>query len=392
MIRSAIIAAVGFNGRESRMSMATHALAFMLLLAPLSAQPRSPFQDLASELEAKIAARLPAGEPVAVVAEQAGLEEMRTDVARGLASRGARVVDRPDGAAAIIAFVCFENVRERGCVAEIRTRQARDEAAVTRPLDAREPRLSIDLRPLFSQQTPILDIALAGDRLAVLDPFKVTTYRSSGDGWQRLQSRPIAGSHGWPRDVRGRLRVDSPSAGALDAFLPGVFCRSTIELTSVVCADERQPWPIDIENTGLDARRNYFSTPEGLTFFNAARLDPVAGARWLVAAPTGELLLLDDARRRLGAIASGDEAVALSTPCSGRLVAVSTSPGGGRPDMLGLFRVSRRQLIPAAPPVELPGVLTALWSTAESPTATAVVRAENGERYDAYRIGIACDR
>jgi hypothetical protein len=92
VIRSAIIAAVGFNGRESRMSMATHALAFMLLLAPLSAQPRSPFQDLASELAAKIAARLPAGEPVAVVAEQAGLEEMRTDVARGLASRGARVL------------------------------------------------------------------------------------------------------------------------------------------------------------------------------------------------------------------------------------------------------------------------------------------------------------
>jgi hypothetical protein len=376
--------------------MATRALALTLLLAPLSAQTRSPFQDLASELAAKIAPQLTAGEPIALVTDQFGFDEMRAAVAGALASRGFRIGDRADTGATSVRFACFENLRERGCIAEIATRQAREEVAVTRPLDGRErrqPQLSIDVRPVFTQRTPILDVEVVGDRLVVLDPGHLTAYRQSPFGWQRVQSHPIATSHVWPRDVRGRLRIDPSGAGTVDAFLPGVLCRSTIELTSVVCADERHPWPVDIENTGLDARRNYFSTPEGLTFFNAARLEAAAGARWLVAAPTGELLFLDEARRTVGAAASGDEAVALTTPCAAeRVVAISTSPGAGRPDTLRVFRAARRQLIPAAAPAELPGALTALWAAGASPVATAVVRAESGERYDAYHIGIACDR
>ena len=376
--------------------MAARALAVTLLLARLSAQPRSPFQDLATELAAKIASRLTAGEPVALLTGQLGLDDIRADVARVLASRGFRVSDRADAVATIVRFTCFENLRERGCLAEIAARQAREEVAVTRTLDARErrqPRLSIDVRPVFSQRTPILDVEVVGDRLVVLDPENLAVYQQSTAGWQRVQARPIAAAHTWPRDVRGRLRVDPSGAGTIDAFLPGVFCRGTIELTSIVCADERHSWPVDIENSGLDARRNFFSTPEGLAFFNAARLDEAAGARWLVAAPTGELLFLDEARRTIGSAASGDEAIALTTPCAAeRVVAISTSPGAGRPDVLRLFRAARRQLIPAAAPVELPGVLTALWVSGASPVATAVVRAESGERYDAYHIGIACDR
>jgi hypothetical protein len=376
--------------------MAVRALAVTLLLAPLSAQPRSPFQDLASELASTIASRLTAGEPVALLTAQLDLDDVRVVVARTLAARGFRVGDRVDAVATSVRFACFENLRERGCIAEIVTRQARDEVAVTRSLDAhehRQPQLSIDVRPVFAQRTPILDVEVVGDRLVVLDPENLSLYRQSAAGWQRVQARPIAASHAWPRDLRGRLRVEPSGAGTVDAFLPGVFCRSTIELSSLVCADERPSWPMDIENTGLDARRNYFSTPEGLTFFNAARLDAAAGAEWLVAAPTGELLFLDEARRTIGSAASGDEAIALTTPCAAeRVVAISTSPGAGRPDMLRVFRAARRQLIPAAAPVELPGALTALWASGTSRVATAVVRAESGERYDAYHIGIACDR
>jgi hypothetical protein len=293
---------------------------------------------------------------------------------------------------------CLENLRERACVADIEKSQTRSVVAVTRPLDDRAdrpPALSLEVQRLFSQRVPILDATLAGDRLVVLDPQFVTRYQRRDTEWQRVDAHPIVTMRIWPRDIRGRVRVDG---ARIEAFLPGVTCRSASDGTRLACADERQPWPIGVDNMGIEANRNYFYTPEGLAFFGAAPLGPDADARWLVAGSTGALLFLDENRRVVATVRSGDDVAALNVPCAGSgdpVVLVPSSGPGERPDSLRLFRAVRRQLVPAAAPIDLPGRFTALWAAPDSRSpmaATAVSYDAGAERYEVFQIRIACDR
>ena len=378
--------------------MAARVLAFTLILTPAAAQPPSPYQDIAADLAVKIAAALPAREPAALSfvavdsADQANLRQLQTEMARVLVARGVRVTENSASTSIVrVRVSCSDNLRERACVADIQAGVSRQVIAASRPLELRAERpamASLDVQPIFSQRAPILDAVVSGDRLVVLDPRSVTRYQRSEAGWQRVDSQAIAAGRVWPRDLRGRLRLD----GALiDVFLPGMVCRAG-EGTRLACADERQPWPIGIDNTGVEANRNYFYTPEGVAFFAAAPLGADANARWLVAGPNGALLLLDENRRSVATIASGDDVAALNAPCAGPVVLVASSGRGDRPDTLRLFHVVHRQLVPAAAPVELPGRFTALWAAPGASVATAVARDAGAERYDAFQIRLACDR
>jgi hypothetical protein len=382
------------------MAIAARVLFFMLILAPAGAQPPSPYQEIATELAVKIAALVPAAERAAALslvaidgADQPNLRQLQTDMTRALAARGVRVVENPGGGVMVnVRVSCADNLRERACIADIQRGATRQAVAVTRPLDARAERpamVSLDVQPLFSQRARILDAVVAGDRLVVLDPAALTRYQRTDAGWQRVDALPLAVTRVWPRDVRGRVRVDG---ARLDVFLPGVTCRSGGDGTRLACSDDRQPWPIGIDNTGVEANRNYFYTPEGVAFFGAAALGGDANARWLAAGPTGALLFLDENRRSVATIASGDDVAALNAPCVGPVVLVASSGRGDRPDTLRLFHVLRRQLIPAAAPVELPGRFTALWAAPGASVATVVAQDAGAERYDAFQIRLACDR
>ena len=406
------------------MHMATRVLTLSLTIAPLSAQPPSPYQDLAIELAAKIAAALPSAQSTTLsfitidgvdsadMADRSTVTQAQAEIARALTARGVRIVERAPGAPAV-RVSCLENLRERACVADIETGSTRHVVAATRPLDPRTNRgapLTLDMQPLFSQRAPILDVALASDRLVVLDPRALTRYQRSDAGWQRADSQPIATSRVWPRDVRGKLRLDG---GRLEVFLPGLVCRGTSDATRLACAaadDVRQPWPLGIDNTGIEANRNYFLTPEGLPFFAAAPLGPDANARWLVAGSSGALVFLDESRRSVATVASGDDVAALSAACAGpagpvgsvgnvgnvgnlgNLVLVASSGRSAGPDTLRLFRAVQRQLIPAAGPVELPGRFTALWAAPDATSAIAVSHDAGADRYEAFHIRISCDR
>jgi hypothetical protein len=402
---------VGFHGREWAIAMAARALVFTLMLAPASAQPPSPYQDLVSELATKIASALisapgTAGADPATLSfsapddgDQSSQRQLQADVTRALAARGVRVTDTPAGASpARVRVSCLDNLRERACVADIQKGATRTVVAAARPLEARTARaapVSLEMQPLFSQRAPILDAVVVderGDRLVVLDPQSVTRYQSGEGGWQRVDAQPISARRVWPRDLRGRVRVDG---SRVDAFLPGLVCRSGGDGARLVCADEREPWPIGLDNTGIEANRNYFHTPEGLVFFGAAplgRVESDANARWIAAGPTGALMLLDDSRRSVATIASGDDVAALNAPCAGPVVLVASAGRGDRPDTIRLVRVVLRQLVPVAAPVELPGRFMALWAAPGATTATAVSHDAGAERYDAFQIRIACDR
>src|SRR5262245_18110442 len=383
------------------MAMAARVLLFTLTLTPAAgAQPPSPYEEIVRELAVKIAAALPAGEPAAALslvaidgADQANLRQLQTEMTAALAARGVRVAESPAGAPnATIRVSCADNLRERACVADVQRGASRQAVAVTRPLDARAarpPMVSLDMQPLFSQRQPILDAVVSGDRLLVLDPAALTGDQRSDAGWQRVEVLPLGVTRVWPRDLRGRVRVEG---ARIDVFLPGVICRSGGDGGRLACSDDRQPWPIGIDNTGVEANRNYFYTPEGVAFFGAAPLSGDADARWLVAGQTGALLFLDDSRRSIATVASGDDVAALDAPCAGPVVLVASSGRGDRPDTLRLFHVLRRQLMPAAATVELPGRLTALWAAPGASAAIAIVHDAGAERYDAIQIRLACDR
>jgi len=364
---------------------------------PIGAQRTSQFDDLIPDLASKIASVLPAGTQVNVTvvspqgANDGGLAPAR--VAALLTARGLRIVDA--GAMTFISFSCSENLRERACLAEIRADDRRQIVTVTRPHDARLQAarampIAIELRPLFSQRTQILDVATIDGRLLVLDPNAVTLYEQTNGSWRSLQSRPISGSQVWPRDFRGRFSV---SGERFDVFLPGVSCTGRVNPLDLTCNTRRQPWPFGIENTGLEPTRNYFSTPEGLAFYGAAPFAD-ADARWVVADRGGALEILDGARRVLATVGAADDVVALRGRCGPEtyLVTASRTLNAEGSDALRLSQAIGRRLIESASPLILPGTLTALWAMPDPTTVTVVTHNVNAGRYDAYQASISCAR
>lgn len=359
---------MGFHGRVSSVRLVTRGL--MLLLAAsavLTAQQPSPPDDLLQELVASIASTAPPGVPVKLqVASTEPSEDAPAIEARVSALLGARGLRTTDGASATtVAISCGRNMVERVCVAEIRGDGRVQLATVTRPLTAgaagaRRASLALELRPLLSQPTQVLDAAPAGDRLLVLDVTSVTLMERKDDMWRAVQSRPLTPARAWPRDPRGRVRVEG---GRFEVFLPGVVCTGRVDPLEAACSDRRQPWPIGADNDGLEPGRNYFKTREGATFYNAAPL---------------------------GAAAS-DDAIALRAPCAAGIFVLSVS-GGGSGDGLRLSRVADGRLVQAASPLVLPGVLTALWPLPDQTTALVVTHDVAAGRYDAFRTSISCSR
>jgi len=317
-----------------------------------------------------------------------------TDVSARLAGRGVTVSTPAEGVP-VIRVSCLRNLRERSCAAEIRIGAARDVVMVTRA-ESGAPRtdsgnsLAIDMRLLFSQRTQILDVAFAAERLLVLDVELVTIYQRSAGTWQRVDSLPVPTSETWSRDPRGSLRVEN---GRVEVWVPGFRCTVTIAPALISCGDLQRAWPLGIDNGGLNAGRNFFTTPEGLTFYSVAPLADAAGARWLIADRDGALTWLDAGRRPAGNAAPGDDVATLPAACGtdSLLVAVDHVPGVSG-DVLRLFQAIRRRLVPVASPVALSGMATALWSTPGAEAGTLIVHDADAERYEAFQISIACAR
>jgi len=368
-------AAVGFHLRERLTRLAL----FVLLLAtPVRAQTPAIFDDLCDELAKKIAGQISATDRVRIVGDD------RAAVAELERLLGARTIRVADGDAPVLARLsCGEGLADRSCVVEIDKNGVRTFVSATRTRDARQmdtrpPILSLELRPVFAQRDPILDVALVGDDVLVLSPRQVA-FRSA--------SAPITTSRIWPRDLRGRLRVEGPR---FEAFLPGVVCRGGLGPLTMVCADEVEAWPIGLENAGMTPGRNYFMTPEGLAFFGAAALD----RRWLVADVHGSLAQLDDQRRVASRGPPADDVIGIGDLCtSGHFViAASRAANVDDADTLTLLRDVDGTLATAAPAVTLQGLATALWVRPGDRAATVVVHDPTAHRYEAFQLTVSCTR
>jgi len=394
---------VGFHGREwwtpafalagfgAAGRFMSSALMFLLAVAPAWSQP-AHIEDFA----ASIAAAIPAGATVRLVCTG---DDGRTqlELARLLAGRGIRLSELRDGTTTVRCS-CLENLRERACIADIGDGTAHRVVATARAKNSEpsvlNPIVALEMRPLYAQRDPILDVTFAGSALLVLSPAMVTRTSIPSQTPVSSQTVPVTTSRVWPRDLRGRMRA---TADGFEVFLPGVTCRGSSAPFTLACADEGESWPIGIENAGIAPTRNTFATPEGLSFYDAASL---GGEQWLVVDQQGMLTFLDSHRGVVAKSGAADHVAALKAACAPDSYVVTTlrSPEAESADVLRLSRVAGSGLVPEASTIVLPGVLTALWPllvpslAQDDRDAMVVVHDVHTGRYEAFRLSLSCTR
>jgi hypothetical protein len=236
--------------------------------------------------------------------------------------------------------------------------------------------LSIRKKLLWEQDKPILDAAVSGAYLIVLDGAAVSFYRDR----QMAQSLPIPGARHESRDPRGRLLIDG---GSFRAFLPDRVCNGTLApAAGMVCAES---------NSGLWALagRNYFNEPGLPPYFSIAVLE---GGR-VLAGLDGRAHLYDSASRETGQWGGwGSDMAAVETGCGGRAVLASRSGDSSEPDAIQLYNIGARGPTPAGEPATFSGPVTALWPENRPGEAVAIARNPETGRYAAYSLAIICDR
>jgi hypothetical protein len=392
-VRVLSFAAVAFHGREWWPTLIAAALALTTSPVPALAQPPAAFMDLAPDFAATIARAVgtDAAVRVAFPPDQARLQ---AEIVRVLATRGVRIADTGD--ATVVNASCATNLRDRVCVAEIGGGEAHRVVMTSRPrapgLDPdAAPIVGIELRSIYTQRAPILDVTAAGDRLLVLTPDAVVLVgdaSGANNGGRAIAAKPITTARVWPRDLRGRLRAAAPN---FEAFLPGVTCRGTINPFALVCADDSEPWPIGLDNSGIAPSRNAFSTADGFTFYEAA---PVGGGRFLLASERSVLTLTEAGRRTALRGDPADHVAGFPDACAADAPYVVTDARTSESDRdaLRLFRFADARLVASGSTTTLPGALTALWSATASGPATAIVHDLSAGRYEAFHLTLPCAR
>ncbi len=405
----------GYNSRGSMLRNRTRfcALAALALFVclPAAAQWAGPAAGLAHDIAAITG-------PGTITLDTRNISSFPTDqlpviqreLESALREAGVRVVS-VNPTAADVALTLSENVRGYLWVAEVRQAGETRIAMVTAPrrADAAPPRngpaLAIRKTPLWSQEAPILDAALLpGPQpyLVVLDFSSASLYKMSDGRWALEQQMPIPRPGTWPRDLRGRVLAARDHL--FDAYLPGIVCRSSAAPPLVLrCLPGDDPWPIGAGQTALfGAARNFFTgvvTP-GIgrltsipAFYSAAGIPRPQYTLWALALTDGSFRLMDgvnDLSLR-SARGWGSDIASVSSSCGTRTQLLVTGTGdSGAADVVRAFEIADREPDEVSPPVEFAGPLTALWSSADGRSATAVAHNLKTGQYDAFEIAISC--
>jgi hypothetical protein len=359
------------------------------------------------------------------------------DIRRGLVTRlaalGARFV-KAEEAAATVRVSLSENLQSYVWVAEIHLPVHEGSEAEPSVVMVSVPRLEIRTvepkavamvlhkTPLWSQAEQILDIAVVKHNpegnpafMLVLDSLGVGVYRLQDGRWQAEQSLTITHSRPWPRDLRGRLELRKDHL--FDAYLPGVFCRSTAGPSlAMACYEGNDAWPIGTNwfnlNAAFVSSRNYFSGAllpgmgkEMTTapFYSAAVIPQGQSMLWFFAAVDGQVHLLDGATDQvMEGLNWGSDIASVRSGCGFGWQILATGNDEGSTDTVRAFEVSGREPIAASPPLELQGSVTGLWSETSGGEGGAMESGESGAMavvhdlekggYEAFRLTPTCGR
>lgn len=403
------------HASASRLPRAACLLVLMLMHAPiiLASDWRVPEEHLAQ----KIAATTGPGAVGLDVMNRSSLsraevEEIRRGLITTLGALGVRLVSA-DQAAATVQVTFSENLQDYVWVAEIH--QGNNEPSVVmvatpRPSVGGEEHpagaLIIQKTLLWTDGNRILDVALVNSSLQymiVLEPESVVLFKFQDGRSQQEQSLPVPHSHPWPRDLHGRLILRKDHL--FDAYLPGIFCRSsTTPPLSLNCYESDDPWPLGTGESGLSAfftpSRNFFTgaLSPGIAkqttvkaFYSAAVLPRDKYRLWVFAAVDGQIHLLDGVTDQTAAKLNwGSDIVSVHSGCGLGWQVLVTGNGGGGVETVRAFEIADREPVAVGQPQEFKGGITALWVDAEGSGAIAVSRNSETGKYEAYRLSIIC--
>jgi hypothetical protein len=330
------------------------------------------------------------------------VDRVQQTLLASLASFGGRAVD--EGQSNTILVTLSEDLRNYVWIAEIKT--AANEPSLTM---ISAPRLKFNVSPLegaglsirksllWSSEEQILDAAeISGGNLLVLYPEQVTLYKSQSGKFQGEQSVAVTHSQPWPRDLRGKLVLRRDNR--VDVYLPGVLCRSAGMLPlGLSCKQSDDPWPIGTDQFPLSGffapARNYFTgalSPGVGKQHAVAAFYSVAfstgNALWLLAGVDGNVHLVDGVNEQTTNLGWSSDIASVNSKCgSGSQVLVI-----GVDDSVRAFEMNGREPVPATQAISLDGVVTALWTAADSASTIAVSRNRETGAYEAYRLAVAC--
>jgi hypothetical protein len=275
-----------------------------------------------------------------------------------------------------VTLTISENVRGFLLVAEIKHE---DETAVEMAEFQRDPSpaparsaLALERRLLWEQEAPILDVAVQGDQMFVLDAAGVTRYERVSGKWEQAAAFAIASE---PRDPRGRLELDGD---AVAIQLPGLKCTGPAKLSQPVACEEGGP---------LVALRNTFDLHDWRgEFFASAE----AGGDTLLAELDGRTHVYDSAHGPQAAFEGWGSDFAAVAACGGSHIVASAAGDRQSADSIALYDLVNRAPVRMSEPLEFPGPVTALWPSGDG--AMAVVRNLSTGRYAAYNLTLDCGR
>jgi hypothetical protein len=312
--------------------------------------------------------------------------------------------------AATVQVTLSENLREYVWVAEIH--QGNNENSVAMVTSPRagfavveQPAIALTIRKalLWIDENRILDVALvngSSQHMIVLEAEIVELLKFQDGRWQREQSLTVSHAHPWPRDLRGRLALRSDHL--FDAYLPGVFCRSsTAAPLALNCYESDDPWPLAAGQSAFFApARNFFTgaLSPGIekqttvkAFYSAAMLPRDKYRLWIFSTVDGEVHLLDGVSDQTAPkLGWGSDVASVRSGCGMGWQLLITGNEDGASDSVRAFEVADREPVGVSQAAGFNGKITALWADADGTGAIAISQNSETGKYEAYRLSIAC--
>jgi len=226
-------------------------LAALLFFIPPGASAAEDGNGAARELARKTVAFAGRGEAVSVAWSNISslvsseLVRIRGAFAAALREAGGRISDGTAPAEARVTL--SENRTEYLLVEEVRKGDDRQVWISgwkrADPESTNSPGVTLEKKMVWEQEEAMLDVAFPAGDMVVLSPTKVMLYSRQSGQWAPSAAIPLSPPHPWPRDMRGRLRINAQS---FQTYLPGVACNGAVEPSlTLECKPSEEPWVLE---------------------------------------------------------------------------------------------------------------------------------------------------
>jgi hypothetical protein len=391
-------------------------LPLILLTGPFlearTAQAPSPLAIAADEFVQQIMSRSAAPAAITVSfqnvssAAPEAIEAAQTAIFNAFRSAGVRLV-KPELALADVQITFADDWQNNDWIAVIHEGSTSQMVIkrfprAERPAGARAPTLTLRKYTLWQQDGPILDFSLDNQNLALLEPDQLSLFVNESGQWRGRFTLGIPHAQPWPRDLRGRLKIKD---GQITVFLPGTLCTGSLSPPSLDCRPSDDPWQLDHGQlvAFYSPRRNFFSgilagSAGGASvapFFSGATWSNNNERQWVFAGADGRarLFLNDLATPATVLNAWGSNLAVLNSKCgSGWQLLVTTPSDVTQSDAIQAMEINGREAVPVSAPVELPGSISALWTSAKNgESVNGVVRSQVTGKYEAFVLTVTCN-